>query len=869
MATDIAKAYVQIVPTAQGMQGNLRRLLGDDADRAGSEAGRNFADSFSSATAGAASALAPVSNAARTAASDIISTSAAFDAQMSKVEAITGESGEGLETLRSLAMEMGRTTKFSATEAAEGLEYMGMAGWKGEQMVAGLPAVLNLAAAAGEELGTTSDIVTDALTALGMTAEDAGRLTDIMAAAATNSNTNVSMMGESFKYAASLGGAMKFSAEDIAVALGLMANTGIKSTQAGTSLRNVMQRLAKPTKESATAMAALGIEIDDGHGNMLSFRQIMDQMRKSLGSLNYDQQAYTDGLAELNRQLEAGEITEKEYEEKTEELAGTTLKAADAQKAQYAAMLAGAYGLSGLLGIVNATDEDYQKLCDAIDNSSEAMVRTADGAVMPLSQALAEGKEVVEEYSGTAEAMAAVMQDNLDGRMTSINSRLESIKISLGDKLMPLLEDAADWAIKALDWFSGLDDGTQSLIMGTIGVVAVATPLLSIVSTLGSGISTLISVGGTLTGTVFPAISGWFSTLISGAGGTAAAIGGIATAALGAADAVLLAYDITALEEAHQTYSEAFEAHSNETATALDNFKMLYETKGPEVAAQWAAMVYQIDTTGMSLEQGQAALAAKVDSLWDGVPQNMWEGFKQGWSSYFGEGGSGLLGLLGDAFTGAVEGVQSLLGIRSPSTVFADIAGNVALGFNNRISSETPGILSRMSTLASGISNSFNGLGSNLSVLAQNAMTGLANGFISAAGRALQAARNVAGNIINTVRGMFRSHSPSRVFMDIGNDLMEGMELGIADNGDAPTRAVRQVSADITAAATTTIAPAQIGSASASDLQVLIDMLNRYLPQLANMDVMLNGNVVGTMAPRMDEELGNIAYYRRREAITG
>ena len=187
-----------------------------------------------------------------------VKTTADFDAVMSKVSAVSGVTGEDLDALRAKAREMGAQTKFSASEAGEALTYMAMAGWKTNDMLNGIEGIMNLAAASGEDLATTSDIVTDALTALGMSADDSAHFADILAAASSNANTNVSLMGESFKYVAPVAGAMGASAEDLSIALGLMANSGIKGSQAGNSLKNALVNLTKPTKQQAAAMQQLG-----------------------------------------------------------------------------------------------------------------------------------------------------------------------------------------------------------------------------------------------------------------------------------------------------------------------------------------------------------------------------------------------------------------------------------------------------------------------------------------------------------------------------------------------------------------------------------------------------------------------------------
>lgn len=188
-----------------------------------------------------------------------VKTTADFDATMSKVSAVSGATGEDLDVLRAKAREMGSQTKFSASEAGEALNFMAMAGWKTEDMLGGIDGIMNLAAASGEELATTSDIVTDALTALGMSADESAHFADILAAVSSNANTNVSLMGESFKYVAPVAGAMGANAEDLSIALGLMANSGIKGSQAGNSLKNALVNLVKPTEQQTAAMEALGL----------------------------------------------------------------------------------------------------------------------------------------------------------------------------------------------------------------------------------------------------------------------------------------------------------------------------------------------------------------------------------------------------------------------------------------------------------------------------------------------------------------------------------------------------------------------------------------------------------------------------------
>lgn len=221
---------------------------------------------------------------------DTVNTYKGFESMMSQVQAISGAAGKEFDDLTAKAQEMGATTKFTATEAAQAFNYMAMAGWKPEQMTAGISGIMSLAAASGEDLASTSDIVTDALTAFGLKAKDAGHFSDVLAKASASSNTNVGMLGESFKYVAPVAGAMKYSVEDTSLALGLMANSSIKGSMAGTALKTSLANMAAPTNSMAEAMDKYGISLTDSSGNMKTLKGVMDNLRSSLGGLSETEQ---------------------------------------------------------------------------------------------------------------------------------------------------------------------------------------------------------------------------------------------------------------------------------------------------------------------------------------------------------------------------------------------------------------------------------------------------------------------------------------------------------------------------------------------------------------------------------------------------
>ena len=255
-----------------------------------------------------------------------VKTAADFDTAMSKVAAVSGATGKDLDALRDKAREMGSKTKFSASEAAEAMNYMAMAGWKTEDMLSGIEGVMNLAAASGEDLATTSDIVTDALTAFGLSAKDSGHFADILAAASSNANTNVSMMGETFKYCAPIAGALGFSAEDTAEAIGLMANAGIKGSQAGTALRTIMNNLSGDVKICGSSIGEVTVATTNADGSMRDLSDILADCRTAFSGLS------------------------------------------ESEKAAAAESLVGKNAMSGFLALMNAGEADINKLSSAIDN---------------------------------------------------------------------------------------------------------------------------------------------------------------------------------------------------------------------------------------------------------------------------------------------------------------------------------------------------------------------------------------------------------------------------------------------------------------------------------------------------------------------
>ena len=353
----------------------------------------------------------------------VVGVAAKFESAMSDVAAISGASGDELQALTDKAQEMGATTKFSASESAAALKYMAMAGWDTEAMLNGINGVMQLAAASGEDLASTSDIVTDAMTAFGLSADQSTRFANVLAQTANRSNTSVALMGETFKYVAPVAGALGYSIEDASVAIGLMANSGIKGSQAGTSLKNVLTNLAKPTDQVQSYMDKLNISLTDSAGNVKPLNQLLNEMRDGFNGLT------------------------------------------EAEKAEYAAGIAGKEGMSGLLAIVNSSQADFDNLTEAINNSS-----------------------------GAAQNVANVMMDNLGGQLTILKSTLEGIAISFGNILLPAVKKVVASLQSFLTWLNGLTDGQKQLVVTIATVVAVIGPVLLIIGKLITSVTNIIKV---------------------------------------------------------------------------------------------------------------------------------------------------------------------------------------------------------------------------------------------------------------------------------------------------------------------------------------------------------------------------------------
>lgn len=690
--------------------------------------------------------LLPVTGAVVGLAGVAVKTAADFEASMSNVQAISGATADEMAVLEEKAREMGAKTKFSASEAADAMSYMAMAGWKTDDMLGGIEGIMNLAAASGEDLAKTSDIVTDALTGFGMTAKESGHLADIMAAASSNANTNVSMLGESFKYIAPVAGALGYSAEDVATALGLMANSGIKASSAGTSLRSLLTNLAKPTDTVEAAMRNLGISLDDGQGNMISFEQLMQDLRSSFGDVKIPLDELQASVSDLDSQLANGDITDDKYSKAFDDLMERAYGAEGAIKAQSAAALAGKEGMSGLLAIVNASEEDYNKLKDAINN--------CDGA---------------------AENMANVMIDNLSGQITILKSQLQELAISFGEMLMPVIKDVVGWIQGFVDKINGMSDSQKKIIGIVALVVAALGPALIIIGKICGGISAILGA----------------ASKLSGLGSMISKVIGVIKGAVSGLFGLIVAHPVIAVIVAVVAAIATLYAKCE---WFRDMVNAVWQAVSDTFFAVWDAvckfLTETLPSTWDSVVDFFHSIPQWWSNLWDGVSQS----FHNAWS-----------GILNNPILQSVVRTIVSLWEKAKSTV-SRIVSNIGKSAINGFKSMVSGIGNALSSVGDVIKSGFESAINFLTSLPQNALTwgkdfiqGFINGINQKIGAVVDAAKGIAEKIRSFLHFSRPDVGPLRFYEEWMPDFIDGLAKGMRENAWKITKASEMLAGRITA----------------------------------------------------------------------
>ena len=810
-----------------------------------------------SAIEGVGQKLMPVTAAVGGIATAAVKVASDFDSAMSQVAAVSGATGKDLEALRDKAREMGSKTKFSASEAAEAMNYMAMAGWKTNDMLSGIEGIMNLAAASGEDLATTSDIVTDALTALGLSAKDSGHFADILAAASSNANTNVSMMGETFKYCAPVAGALGFSAEDTAEAIGLMANAGIKSSQAGTAMRSMMTNLTGEVKFVGDAFGELTIQTTNTDGSMRSLGDILTDCRAAFSQMS------------------------------------------ESEKAANAEALVGKNAMSGFLAVMNAAPGDIEKLNSAINNCD-----------------------------GTAEKMAATMQDNLAGQLTILKSQLEELAISIGEILMPYIRQIVGWIQGLVDWLNSLDEGTKKIIVTVALVAAALGPVLIVIGKVVGAIGTTMtvvpqiasaisSVIGFVSGTVIPAISavvaaiGWVPLAIAAVVAILVALYNKCEWFRDAVNAIwtkIKEFFVSAWEVICSFFTETIPNAWNSLVSFFQGIPAwwsgLWQSVGDFFSNIWTNMMNNPVLSGIvdMIRSLWENLSSTLQGIWNGIKtaasgaweliknvvlgpvlllidlvtgnftklkedaQNIWTNIKNAASSIW----SGIKQVVGSLAQGLANHVSILLtglkntvsniwsAIRNTASsawnglknLVSSIASNVKQAAVDAFKSMVSGIRSALSSLGSVVQSGFQSAISFITSLPGKALewgkdfiNGIADGIRSAIGNVVNAVSDVADKIRSFLHFSVPDEGPLTDYESWMPDFMSGLAKGIEKSRGMVKKAVSGVASDLMLQPQAAVQGMQGGRDSSGDSSVS-ELLGGLREMLSGLQEMAGGGTI-------------------------
>lgn len=683
-----------------------------------------------SAIEGAGKKLMPVTAAVGGLGTAAVKVAADFDSAMSQVAAVSGATGKDLEALRDKAREMGSKTKFSASEAAEAMNYMAMAGWKTGDMLSGIEGIMNLAAASGEDLATTSDIVTDALTALGLSAEDSGHFADILAAASSNANTNVAMMGETFKYCAPVAGALGFTAEDTAEAIGLMANAGIKSSQAGTAMRSMMTNLTGEVKFTGDAFGELTVQTTNTDGSMRSLGDILTDCRAAFAQMS------------------------------------------ESEKAANAEALVGKNAMSGFLAVMNAAPGDIEKLNSAINNCDGTAEKMAETMQDNLAGQLTILKSQLEELAISIGEILMPYIRQIVGWIQGLVDWLNSLDEGTKKIIVTVALVAA-----AL--------GPVLIVVGKV-VGAIGT-IMTVVPQIAGAISGVI---GFVSGTVIPAISavvaaiGWVPLAIAAVVAILVVLYNKCEWFRDAVNAIwtqIREFFVFAWQAICSFFTETIPNAWNSLAAFFQGipewWSGLWQSVGDFFSGIWTDMMNNPVLSG---------IVDMIRSLWENLSttlQGVWQGIQTAASGAWELIKNVILGpvlLLIDLATGNFTKLkEDALNIW---TNIRDAASNIWKGIRQVVGSLAQGLVSHVSILFNGLKNTIANIWTAIKNTASSAWNGLKNLVSSIASNLKQAAVNAFKAMVSGIGSALSS---------LGSVVQSGFQSAISFITSLPGKALQ------------------------------------------------------------------------------
>lgn len=655
------------------------------------------------------------------------SVAADFDANMSAVQAITGSTGDQFNALRDTAIQLGKDTVFSSSDVSEAMIEMGKAGWDSQQIIDGMAGVLDAASASGENLGTVSTIVADAITTFGLSAGDSAHIADVLTQAANDGTISISDLGESLKYIGPVASTLGFSFEDTNTALLALSKSGIKASQAGTSLRGLMDNLVNPTDNAAKAFADLGIETTNSDGSFKSLDDILGQMRGSMSGLTEEQKAY------------------------------------------YASVIAGRTGMSGLLALMNMSQEEYDALAGSIDNCG-----------------------------GVAEETASIMQDNLKNDVEQLMGSLESLAITIMDNVEPYLRSFVQGLEKVVDWFAQLDPGIQTAIAGFLAFIAALGPLLIVLGGIISGATQVNMALGHITQAfqALTSIPSLMSTIGKGISTAFSMITSPAAIVVGLI-AVLIAAFVN-LWNTNEEFRNAITEIWTGIVETLTTFFTGIQERLNALGINWQTIIDGLSTAWNTfcsflapIFEGAFSVVAIVLETVTGIITGLldvfiglftgnWDQFLQGISTIFGSIWDGIcsflatmldtLAGLGQAFCDNFGGII-MAGLEAVSGFFSNVWNAIVSFLSGVWNGIVSGVTGFMSSVSSTISSVWNAILSTVTSIVQSIWNAVTNAFqnvVNTIKNAMDSAKQGVSNGINNVLNFFRD-LPGNILSALGN----------------------------------------------------------------------------------------------------
>ncbi|MBK4202702.1 phage tail tape measure protein [Bacillus subtilis] len=790
-----------------------------------------------------------------------VSITADFESAMSRVGALSGATGKDLTKLTDTAKHLGATTAYSATEAAEGMQFLAMAGYKTNDIIAAMPGLLNEAAAGQTDLATAADITSNILSGFGLKAEETGRVADVLTKAFTSSNTTLEMLGYTMKYVAPVAKASGQSLESMAAAAGILGNAGIQADQAGTSLRMMLIRLARPPKMAREALEDLGVSVSDAEGNMKPLSQVIGELSKATeGMADADRLAAiskisgTEASAAMLALMDAGQGTIEKFTKELENSGGTAEEIATKQLDNLKGQLT--ILKSALTGAALAIGDTLLPALKAITSVLQFLVDKFNALPGPAKATIAIISALAAVFAVLA-GPALIFISSLPGLIvgfTALSALAGALVTAIGPLVIAIsLVGGAIIAIGAalviayqkIDWFRNAVNEAWSAISSTF--MSALNAIWSIVQTIFSQIMKIISP-------VLEQMRTDFS-------GTGEIIKTVITTAFSVIQTVITTviefvktYIVAGLEVISQFFKDHGEAISETLKTAYNFIKTTVTTILTAVSAFVGSIVAKIQAFW---DQNGAAIMAAVSMAWSFIQTHIVSNLQSIWSTV-----QMVLGLIKGLFQivwPIISGIVQIAWATIKS--YISVALNLILGLISAAMAALQGDWSGAWEAIKGIAqNIWNDITSyfesiDLYEIGANIIQGLIDGIGSMASAVGEKISQIASSIPDGIKSFLGIHSPSRVMRDqVGRWIPAGLAEGIGAGAFVVKKSVASMAALVPqsidapavsmAYATPSVGPVSVGGTFAGRGS-LTQAVSKTQPIQIEVVTVMDGEVIG------------------------